>query len=224
MDNPDDTAMTFLDLEGRSTGPIPLKQFVERVDQLTGGKGKRHLFAIKGKDEAMSPEDGPVKIPEDHCFIDEEGNETDFLMAQGLRGMAVQLINRHETRFSHLAAAQFCVLWKRSGGEKAGKATLGQTQRAGGLVRFFAETEFVIWLAADHLRTLEVTRQQLEALLFHELCHIAWDPQRGRRRLVGHDFQGFLTEVKEYGAWISDLEAAAKVMQQLPLFRKKAEG
>lgn len=222
MDQQDNTTVTFFGPDGRSSGPVPLKQFVEVADRLVGGKVKRHLSAIKDKDKGkVFPEEGLVKIPEDHHFIDEEGNETDFLMAHELRGIAVQLINRHETRFSHLANAQFCVLWKRSGGEKARKATLGQTQRAGGLVRFFAETEFVIWLAADHLRTLEVTRQQLEALLFHELCHIAWDPQRGRRMLVGHDFQGFLAEVKEYGAWISDLEAAAKVMQQLPLFRKE---
>ena len=201
MDKHDDTTITFKDFEGRADVTLPLEKFTKGVERLIQGK------------ESM------VKIPEDPAFIDEEGNETEFLMAQGLRGICVELINRHETRFSHLATAQFCVLWKRSGGEKAGKATLGQTQRAGGLVRFFAETEFVIWVAADHCRTLEVTRQQLEALLFHELCHIAWDPQRGRRMLVGHDFQGFLAEVKEYGAWISDLEAVAKVMQQLPLFK-----
>lgn len=220
MDKHDDTTVTFKGMDGRPAVTMPLDQFTKGVERLIGPRAKRRMQLVKGKDEAPGPGDGPVKIPEDHHFIDEEGNETDFLMAQGLRGICVDLINRYETRFSHLATAHFVVLWKRSGGQKAGKVTLGQTQRTGGLTKFFAETEFVIWLAADHCRTLEVTRRQLEALCFHELCHVAWDPVKGRRMLVGHDFQGFIAEVKEYGAWMADLEAAAKVMQQLPLFRQ----
>lgn len=228
MDEPREkitSTVTFLGKDGRpdvSMGIDDYKKGVEAVIRDFGTRRKKKPVVVDEVKASLDP-DRPVPIPEDHHFIDDEDHETDFLQAQELRGIALNLINTHETRFSHLANASFVVLWKRIGGSKAGKFTLGQTQRTGGLVRFYAEVEFVIWLAADHLRILKPDRKQIDALLFHELCHIAWDPMKGRRYIVGHDFQGFIAEVKEYGAWMKDLELAARVMQQLPLFAQQGE-
>lgn len=56
---------------------------------------------------------------------------------------------------------------------------------------------------------------QKEALVYHLLCHL-WFVE-GKPRLVKHDFQGFVSEVREYGAWTPSLRHFQDAMKQTTL-------
>ncbi len=146
----------------------------------------------------------------------EDDFDRDFLPAVELGEIAKALIEKHP-RFKFIG--EYCrvvYLWKAEGGDVNGLATLGKCQKPGGLLKLFSDAQFIIWLAADHARVLALTRWQVEALLFHELCHAAWGESGAKLR--GHDFAGFRAELENYGAWESDLRRAAESFGQLPLF------
>lgn len=139
----------------------------------------------------------------------------DFLPADDVRRLAERLIEQNES-FRHLRDMRLEYRWKREGGKSKGKATLGKCIKATGLLRHFTQFDFVIWLAADHARDAFMTYRQVEALVFHELCHAGRDEQ-GRPSVEAHDFEGFGKELQVYGAWTSDLRIAERAFQQLRL-------
>lgn len=104
-------------------------------------------------------------------------------------------------------------LWKRKGGAQGGGARLGAAVKASGLVRYFSNGQIVIWLAADHVRDARFTPRQIEALLFHELLHVAIDEETGEITLLAHDFEGFRSEIEEYGFWRPSAKSMAKAFQ-----------
>jgi hypothetical protein len=118
----------------------------------------------------------------------------------------------------HIQKTSVVYAWKAKGGMSGGKQRLGQAQKLTGVSYHFAEgAEFLIWLAADHLRERLSTSWsplQTEALLFHELCHIDFhiderpnSDTEGQMlfRLAEHDFTGFIPEIERYGFWSHDL-------------------
>ena len=138
---------------------------------------------------------GRFIIPSDGQF-EQEG--VDFIPAEDAKIEAAKLITKH----SMVAGSyQVAYLWKRKGGARNGAQTMGACQKPSGLLSYFSNVDFVIWLAADHCRDLKYTSTQLEALLFHELQHIGEDPDSEKPLLVPHDFEGFRSEVEEYGFW-----------------------
>ena len=153
-------------------------------------------------------------IPSKEMFGDR-----DFIKAPDLYALCMDLINKHETQFSHLVNVAIEVLWKKVGGKSKGRVTLGKTQAATGLVGYFSECAFVIWIAADHCQEASFSDQQFQALLFHELCHISYDPEDGKLSLQGHDFEGFVSELRAYGAWDLTLKTMVSQAQQLSLFK-----
>lgn len=116
------------------------------------------------------------------------------------------------------------VRWKEKGGESNGKATLGKCVKLSGHARHFAGADYLVWVAADHVRVSAFSARQLEALLWHELEHVLveYDEKTGdpAYKVVGHDCEMFRSEVERYGLWRFDLEAAADAfaaVRQLPL-------
>ena len=182
----------------------------------------RALHTVPKKDDTLPPIidgiiDKVVKslaypIPSESTF-----DEADYVPGHDLEVILGKLIDRHETLFSHLVRLKIGCLWKAKGGVSKGKQTLGRVQAATGLVGFFSEVDFVIWLAADHLRDRDASAETVEACLFHEACHIQWDAQDGKAMIVDHDFAGFTEEVKHYGVWRRDLEKAGAAFEQLSL-------
>ena len=148
---------------------------------------------------------------------DKKAFEADFLPAEDLQAIARQLFARHIDRFRFLIPQTIEYLWRAEGGMSNGKATLGKCTKPGGLLRHFSEAAYVIWAAADHCRDLRLTRRQVEALVFHELCHCTYD-DNGALKIAAHDFAGFESELKEYGCWTSDLRQLRSAMEQLPLW------
>ena len=129
------------------------------------------------------------------------------------------LVKRHFTTLPEGVRIEF--LWKARGGSSNGKLTLGKCIKMGGLALHFAETDYVIWLAADHIDALPLDRYQVEALLFHELCHIDATKEEEKVTIAvnAHDLEAFKAEVEYYGFWRHDLAAMARTMQRrLPGF------
>lgn len=158
----------------------------------------------------------PVMVPGEKEF---DGAE--FLDARDLHTIGTRLIGEKE-EFAHLAQTTIIYLWKQAGGKSHGKETLGKVQVASGLVHFFSESHFVVWLAADHLTKYGEGKGMLpakfaEALIYHELCHLGWDPEKGEVVMRGHDWEGFHKELEVYGAWRSDLAELKQTMKQLKM-------
>lgn len=156
---------------------------------------------------------------------DKEPPRHDFIAAADVERIAAALIARHDATFKHLGELAVAYRWKREGGDAGGKATLGKCVKTAGLVKHFGGVDFVIWLAADHCRSLRLTRWQVEALVYHELLHTERD-EKGKPIVIPHDFAGFAKEIEHYGLWQPDLVLAGCAIQhlQLPLFMPGEEG
>lgn len=120
--------------------------------------------------------------------------------------------------------------WRKKAAKQADRYKAGTLQKAGGLVKHLADSEYIVQIAADANRG--ATNWHMEALVYHELKHIkievkligskedavpAPDP-----KVRAHDLEMFLSEVDRYGLWRSDLERALATFQQAPLFADAA--
>lgn len=165
-----------------------------------------------------------VRIPGDVEF---EGG--DFLEAPELEALGRAIIERDD-RFEHLREWQNSIawLWKRKGGKKGGKEMLGACQPLSGYAQFKAGRSYLIWLAADACRRARMAGRQMEACVYHQLCHLAPGEDADEAEemglpapspvIVGHDYEGFLDELRAFGAWRPDLEEAEGAFRQMPLF------
>jgi hypothetical protein len=87
-----------------------------------------------------------------------------------------------------------------------------------GLAGYFANADFVVWLAAEHVRLREFTDRQIAALLFHELlhCDVKGD-DADIPTTKKHDFEAFNAEIQHFGAWKEDLREAQLTFTQMKL-------
>lgn len=147
----------------------------------------------------------PARIPMDMQF---EQAGADFLAAPEVERIADQLVGDY-SELGHLTEYRLAYAWKRTGGESAGKPVFGKCVKSSGLVRFFGKNQFVIWLAADHCREYGFTERQLEALIYHELCHAGEVEDKNgdmKAALNPHDVEAFASEIERYGLWTTDLQ------------------
>lgn len=157
-----------------------------------------------------------AEIPGNDQF---EEHGVDFLEAPELGELAGDLIERYE-ELDHLTTTSIGYAWKAKGGESSGKAVFGKCVKASGLVKHFSEHQFVIWLAADNCREWGFTQRQVEALLFHELCHAGEKESKDgeiKATLIGHDVEAFAAEIERYGLWQDDLVRIKPVFDQCAL-------
>lgn len=153
-------------------------------------------------------------VPEKKEF---EGKQ--FILSNELKTVADKLIAKYENDFAHLNEANIVFLWKESGGESNGYATLGKCIRPSGLAAFFAaptaeeNVDYVIWCAADHLRENRANYRTICALLFHELKHTY--RLDGKLMIVGHEFEGFAREIEEFGMWQHSIKRIAEACESV---------
>ena len=159
--------------------------------------------------------------PTDEAFKDEQDELQDFLEAPTLDVIGRALLKaRPELSTIGEFAVVVAFRWKLAGGATGGKLTLGKCVKLSGLAAHFSEgTHYVVWLAADHLRQLKMTRWQVEALLFHELSHVKielgeQDGDAPKLKTRGHDFDGFCAEIEHYGLWQADLVTASETIMK----------
>jgi hypothetical protein len=162
------------------------------------------------------PQD-PYPVPCEDTFKDDKGETRDFIGGADLQACANRLIAKHSTRFGFLQSFTVAFRWRAKGGKTKGKATLGRCQKTAGLLKNFSGADFIIWAAADHCRDAHMTFKDMEALVFHELCHTG-ATEDFEPRVEPHDFEGFVFELQEYGAWTRDLRWARDAFTQPTLF------
>lgn len=113
--------------------------------------------------------------------------------------------------------AEIVYRWKAEGGAIAESANYGDAQKLSGPLQHFARAQFLVWLAADHLRAARATHHQVEALVYHQLSHIAFD-EKDRPILAGHDYSGFTAELSRYGGYRVSLRVAARPFAQMSIW------
>lgn len=159
----------------------------------------------------------PVFPPTEAEF---ESLETDFLESPELDAFKNRLIVQWP-EFQSLRQCSIDILWKAKGGASGGKLTFGKCSKMSGLARYYSREDFVIWIAADHVRDHEFTQLQLEALIYHELMHIGVeaDEKTGELKwsIVAHDATVFFNEITRYGTWQQDLRILRQSYEQLAL-------
>jgi hypothetical protein len=145
------------------------------------------------------------KVPSESEFID---STAEFLIAPEIANIGQRLISTYEEDFWVIKHARIDYLWKRAGGEKAGRATLGTLRKVSGELKFYSQKDYICAISADHCHGLNPF--QITALVFHELKHGYWDHEKAKYSLIGHDFEGFRREVELFGYWKPDIKAIAK--------------
>ena len=75
-------------------------------------------------------------------------------------------------------------------------------------------------MSADHAANFGITNYQLEAILYHELQHLGTSTDDdGNLKLVtvGHEIEGFVNDVRVYGAWMPVHKRLLDAFEQMPL-------
>ena len=170
-------------------------------------KDNRKLISVP--DEHPDTIFAPIPSPNDF-----EEQQSDFLRGKAIEAIATMQIDHYEAEFAHVRKLNIAYVWKRTGGGSKGQNTLGKCVKPSGLLKHFAGVDFVVWLAADHLRDMDATFWQVEAVVFHQLKHAQIDEQ-ARPSIRGHDFEGFAREIIEYGAWHQAAEELRTAFKQL---------
>jgi hypothetical protein len=129
------------------------------------------------------------------------------------------------TSHPHLAEARVALAWRWGWTpNRDGRLTLGQCRKASGLDRELHQYDIVILLNGE--AWADLSGQQREAVLDHELCHAAVDEDEGgepRRDTRGR----VVYRVRGHDLYRADLESFAAVCaraRQEPLFRVVPEG
>jgi Putative phage metallopeptidase len=164
------------------------------------------IMVSDGKPEEVFPDvPGPAKFDE---------AESDYLEAPALARVGEALIAKR-AGLEYLRDYEIAYLWQKKGGSSRGKPVLGRCRRPRGLLAQYCGADFIVSVSADYTAAAQLTRFQIEALVYHELCHAS--VTENGARLVPHDYEGFNSEVSFHGAWRPDLEKAAATFQQLRL-------
>lgn len=179
------------------------------------GRGKQPRRLVTGADP-----DAFCCAPDQRAFINrawlaaggnplsDQAPHDDWREAPDVERIANLLIDKHR-RFRHLRRRAVAYRWKYEGGATGGKATLGKCVKLSGVTKLYTDDVFLIWLAADHAHFFNLTAYQMEALIFHELCH-ATETDKGQPAIAPHDATVFVAEIEEYGLWMKDLVALGK--------------
>lgn len=149
----------------------------------------------------------------------------EFWDAPDIERIARELIKR---KFPDFPECDIVYVWKAKGGVTNGKAKAGYCKKLSGDAQFYAQkaydhnADYEIGIAFDHVMDGDFTNWQVEALVFHELCHVYEERDEdgnSKLGLIGHDFEGFRCELEEYGFWDqSAKEIAVTVEKQLALW------
>ena len=153
--------------------------------------------------------------------FEEEFGGSDFLDSKELKELGERIISEKFPYYDGEVLIDY--RWKRRGGSSGGNVVLGKCTRLTGLARHLSlGVHYSVWLAVDHCKAYQFNDEQLEALVYHELCHIERDEPKDEDKPVtwrtrGHDSEVFFAELREYGAWRPTLEQLVETVRQLPL-------
>lgn len=155
-----------------------------------------------------------VQIPDDDTF-----DEAGYIWDDELRAFGERVREQYAGELEQ--AGRVLWRWKRKGGTYQGNALGGKCVKLSGPAQHFARADYLIWFAADHLRDMHVTVAEMEAMIYHECCHIEREIDEDtlveKLGIRGHDFQGFLSELARFGAHSGELRAMRSEVEQMRL-------
>tara|TARA_B110000444_G_scaffold257000_1_gene294563 strand:+ start:570 stop:1178 length:609 start_codon:yes stop_codon:yes gene_type:complete len=94
---------------------------------------------------------------------------------------------------------------------------LGKCEVVPAIYKLLTNYDYIIYVNVDEYRGLNP--KQKEALIFHELEHIAWkpnikDPEFGKWSSRRHDVGEFNSVIQRYGRWYGDVDNVSKSLDQ----------
>lgn len=161
--------------------------------------------------------------PATHVRVPREGEfpALGFLPAPELEALLETLTQEYPDVFAALEMLTVRILWKAKGGTSHGRAKTAWTVKQSGIGKHFSDCDFVLWVAADHVRELGLN---VRSLLFHEAQHCGWeegeDGAEGKPVYVGHDFEGFAADITrlDRSDWLDFVSEAADAFRQVGMF------
>ena len=94
---------------------------------------------------------------------------------------------------------------------------LGKCQVVPAIFKLLTDYDYIIYVNVEGYE--ELSYKQKEALIFHELEHIAWkqnikDPEVGKWTTRRHDMEEFNSVVQKYGRWLGDVEEFSSSLKE----------
>jgi hypothetical protein len=143
-----------------------------------------------------------------------------FYDAPELRRLYERIREKHPHRFSAARNHGVVFAWKAAKlpTDPSTTITVGKCSTVSGPAAFFEArgTTFFIWLNLNYIRRELWSATQVEAALYHELCHTGED-DKDNPKLYDHDFTGFTDELSTYGMWRNDLRRMGESVKQVLL-------
>lgn len=144
--------------------------------------------------------------------------------SEALAAVAKDIIADH---MRLLADAKFEFLMKTRQNDDTGKTvlprvgeTMGKVSKAGAIDRLLHHYDFRVMVNGNWWA--ELNDKQKRALTFHLLCHC--EMAGGKPLMNKHDFEGFVTELEHFGAWVKELAQIRSQLLQQPLQFEEREG
>jgi hypothetical protein len=146
-------------------------------------------------------------IPErDKIFVD----GATLAAAPDLDILAAHLVTKYD-EFRDLHNFKLRVLWK------DGKPRwLGKASSKGEEDHLLSGIDMLIKIAWDNCRRLKITANQMEALLYHELCHFEVetdDNDKQKLTMRYHDVEEFNAVILRYGDWRHDVRGLDRQLE-----------
>lgn len=160
----------------------------------TDGFALKHPYSFPGDD----------RFPADDPYAD----------APDLSRMGSRLIKAYED-FKPLRGVIIRYYWKRRGGMMNGGPVYSLTSRISGLAKHhMKQGDYAIVLAVDNCKAAGYGAREVEAELFHSLCHLRQNDD-GEIKIVGHDVNDFRRAIEEYGLYRPQLVTFADAIQEI---------
>jgi hypothetical protein len=137
----------------------------------------------------------PYAVPSDSAF---QGK--DFIIdPDDLTRMRKDLVFECAPLFNHLQAASIEMAWKRKRGMANGGVQGHGHKRSDAHAVAHGAKEFLLWVAADISREGPLTRQEIEAAVYHEMCHLGYNENTDEVKIVDEPVKYFPSEKRRYG-------------------------
>lgn len=151
--------------------------------------------------------------PEDFTL---HGNPIQFMPSPSIGNLVEEVISEF-TEFSHLrSGVKIGTYWKKGGGKSQKRLRMGDCSLADPMHHSLTGDDFVLWFAADHCRTINLSQGQYWRLAFHQLKHAGIDDDTDAFKINPHDVEAFTDEIKHFGPWTTDLEHLSWAMEEGP--------
>jgi hypothetical protein len=146
------------------------------------------------------------------------GYRADYIAAPALLEMAQELM-REKSELATLADVRLRFYWWRKIGKKGCEGYFGQVKKISGMLSHHLTEDAYVAVSAFAAGAGSWTREEVKKALHHLLLHVGVD-EKGNLTILDHDWLGFSSEVREYGAWSTPLKLgrnAYREAQQLGL-------